>query len=120
MLVRTATANHTLPELKNPSSSLWHGQRSAQNEIAEMCWRVIGRGGEGGAVKLCIGIKPPDSRGSEYTHISQSQPTVLNEAPKNLCFLSSVRKKQSHTYGFTFYIHFTAETSEAPFCLFDA
>jgi len=105
MRVRNAPANHTLPELKNPSRLFWHGQSSVRNEIAEMCWRVGGRGWEGGGVKLCIGIKPPDS---EHTHITHSQPTVLNEAPKNLCFLSYISNKQSHTYGLPFYLHSTA------------
>jgi len=109
MRVRNATANHTLPELKNLSRSFWHGQSSEQNEIAEMCWKVLGREGrgrEGGGVILCIGsIKPADS---EYSHITHSQPTALNEAPKNLCFLSCISKKQSHTYGLPFYLHSTA------------
>jgi hypothetical protein len=70
-----------------------------------MCWKVVGRGREGGGVILCIGIKPADS---EYSHISHSQPTALNEAPKNLCFLSSISKKQSHTYGLPLYLHSTA------------
>jgi hypothetical protein len=105
MRVRNATANHTMAELKNPSRSFWHGRSSVRNGIAEMCWRDVGRRWEGGGVIVCMGIKPPDS---EYTHITHSQPTVLNEAPKKLCFLSYTSKKQSRTYGLPFHLHSTA------------
>lgn len=74
--------------------------------MLEGCWEGLReREREGGGVKLCIGIKPADS---EHTHITHSQPTALNEAPKNLCFLSHISKKQSHTYGLPFYLHSTA------------